>query len=169
MRATGRADLFVTTFTLAAVVACADPVSPPPPGRQVLAPFDGPFSEALIQQNDPSIGCPAHAERGYGFRTAFAWGDVAGADYYAVRFKRTGSQYPAIDVSVQHSSLAQVACNSFVIDANLTGWILSVAAIARRSNSATTDTLWREDREFAFRPCRMPSGRSCSAPPPANP
>ncbi len=75
----------------------------------------------------------------------------------------------ASDDTVNESSLDLVHCNSFVIDANLTGWVWSVAAVAYRANPRTIDTLWSEERSYRFAPCRHADGTKCRTPIPPLP
>jgi hypothetical protein len=148
-----------------AAVACADPLAvPQEPVLTGTVNLIAPSPGALFAQNDPSLGCTSHAKRGYGFRTAFDWEDVEGADRYAVRLKKVGAMYAAIDHSVVDSELDLTWCNAFVIDVNLENWVWSVAAIADRP-SAPPDTLWSETRGYGFQPCRHPDGEPCTAPP----
>lgn len=157
--------LVLVAVTSAAAVACADPVSVPR-----LDPWVGtvnllsPTPGSLFEQNDPNIGCTSHPFRGYGFRTAFDWEDVDGADRYAVRLKKVGAMYAAIDHSVIDSDLDLTWCNAFVIDPNLNNWVWRVAAIADRPGAAP-DTLWSEERTYGFAPCRHPGDVPCTAPP----
>ncbi len=167
MRARGHAQLLVISLALASATACDDSVTDPAPdARGAQAP---PANAVLIAQNDPSIGCTYDRLRGFGFRLVFDWENVEGADHYAVRFKRTESQHAVIDYSVQRTSIDVVFCNSFVIDDNLNNWVLQIAAVALRPDVASVDTLWSEERSYAFRPCRHANRTRCTAPrPPAS-
>ncbi len=155
--------------TLVAALACTDPVSVPR-----LDPWEGsvnlvsPTPGALFVQNDPSIGCSSHPFRGYGFRLAFDWEDVAGADRYAIHLKKVGALYPAIDQSITESGFDFAWCNAFVIDPNLNNWVWRVAAIADHAG-APPDTLWSEERAYGFAPCRHPGDVPCTAPPESPP
>lgn len=155
-------------LTIAALVgiavACADtPVAAPNPNGTVnlLSPAGG----ARFVQNDPALlECPDHPTRGRGFRLAFDWDDVEGADRYAIFLKQKHATYPAINYSVGESEFSGLWCNAFVLDRNLNDWLWRVAAIAHGADSLTGDTLWSEERIYGYEPCRLASGAPCSAP-----
>ena len=153
-------------LTFAAVAACSDPRTAPPDvdlfeGQvKLVAPSNG----SRFAQNDPAIGCAAHPFRGYGFRLAFDWEDVRGAQHYAIHLKHVGSAYPAIDYQITESRFDAAWCNAFVIDSNLDNWIWRVAAISADPSATAPDTLWSEERTHGFQPCRHPDGAPCSAP-----
>jgi hypothetical protein len=147
------------------VTACQEPTTSQPQ-HHVLAgtlALVAPASGAAFKQNDATIGCPAHATRGYGFAMLFDWSDVPGATKYKVFLKHTGSQYAAVDYAVNESIFAATWCNAFVIDANLTNWTWRVAAFAVDSNGALSDTLWSEERTYKFDPCRLADTTPCYA------
>ena len=125
-----------------------------------IAPIDG----ALVSQNDSTIGCEHHPQRGYGFQIQFAWSPVAGDTVagYQVFAKKQTAEYPIIDEwTVTEPSLTYSSCNSFVIDRNLDGWEWKVRV--------ATDTggfgPWSPTAQFAFAPCRHGDGTACWAPP----
>ncbi len=156
----------LSVLGVAAAAACAgsDAVAPPQisawSGTVTLV---APLAGARFVQNDTLIGCPTHATRGSGFRLSFDWGDVERADRYAIHLKRVGALFPVIDQNVYQSQVEFTSCNSFVIDANLDGWVWRVAAIDDRPG-AMPDTLWSEERGYGFQPCRLAGGVPCNAP-----
>jgi hypothetical protein len=157
--------LGAAVLSIAAAAACADPLSVPRvPVLTGTVNLVAPSAGAAFAQNDPSLGCPSHPFRGYGFRTVFDWEDVEGATRYAVRLKHTGSIYAAIDYSVTASELDRTLCNAFVADHNVDNWVWRVAAIADVPDAAP-DTLWSEERLYRFELCRHPDGAPCTAPP----
>ena len=168
MRAKPWTPLLVLTGVVIGA-ACADSATMPPEGPGGTVALISPTTGAQITQNDASLGCPAHATRGYGFRLAFDWDDVTGAARYFVRLKRTGALYPAVDWSVPVSEFEGLWCNAFVTDANLTNWVWRVAAVAHGADSTAADTLWSEERTYSFLPCRISEGVPCTAPPDTSP
>ena len=132
-----------------------------------------PADKGTFAQNDPSIGCPAHPARGYGFRTRFDWADVEGASAYAVVLQHEGSQYPAIVQRVTASEYTQTFCNAFVADFNLEHWTWRVLAFGPAKGAYTGDSasmprdtlLSSTTREYGFAPCRLADGHACWAPP----
>jgi hypothetical protein len=161
MRASPWAPFVVITGVVIGA-ACADSATMPGPGDLVA--LLSPASGAQITQNDPTIGCPYDPESGHGFRLAFDWEDVEGADKYFVRLQRTGSLYPVIHDVIGSSELESVHCQSFVLDRNLTGWVWRVAAVANGDDTLHTDTLWSETRTYEFLPCRLTGDVHCYAP-----
>jgi hypothetical protein len=161
MRVNAWAPLLVLTGVVIGA-ACADSATMPPQGG--LVSLIAPASGAKITQNDPTIGCPYDPESGYGFRLAFDWEDVPGADKYFVRLQRTGSIYPVIHEAIGSSEIETTRCASFVIDRNLTGWVWRVAAVANGTDSLHADTLWSETRNYEFLPCRIAEDVPCYAP-----
>jgi hypothetical protein len=141
----------------------ADTTSTIPP-LALLAPPDG----AVLPQNDSTIGCPYHADRGYGFLIAFDWADAdssLGPVTYHVFVKKASVQYPLVDYTVLESETTVESCNGFVIDSNLSGWLWYARAHDPSGTVvAASDTSW-----FSFEPCRHPDGRMCTAPPGSSP
>ncbi len=124
----------------------------------LLAPADG----MVVPQNDPTIGCPAHPYRGYGFELALDWADVehpSAIQGYELRVKQRDAQFAMIDRVVDRSEYTMLACNSFVIDRNLNDWEWRVRV--RKDDGSTGP--WSV-REFSFEPCRLTNGDPCSAP-----
>lgn len=122
-----------------------------------------PVAGARVAQNDPSIGCPAHPARGYGFRLVLDWDDVqhsSGIERYEVFAQHQGSLYPIADTPTNHSQFVHLSCNGFVIDSNLDDWQWRVRAVAGDGTIGP----WSEG-EFAFEPCRLAAGGPCFAPP----
>ena len=126
----------------------------------LVAPANG----ERFRQNDASLGCSDHETRGYGFRVAFDWRDVSGAAAYKIVFWHTGSQFPAVERVVVESEYAETFCNAFVADFNLDHWVWRVAAVGPANSEAQRDTLWSEQREYGFEPCRLRDTQPCFAP-----
>ena len=122
-----------------------------------------PSEGGLVTQNDPTIACPYHQHRGYGFQIEFDWADAdvaLGPVIYFVHAKKETAQYPILQHMVGESELTFLSCNGFVIDRNLDGWWWYVAALDTLGNVvASSDT-----SHFAFLPCRHDDGRACAAP-----
>lgn len=161
---------FVALGALGAL-ACASDRDPTRPDAvfapvQLLSPVDG----GRFVQNDTTLGCPVHPARGSGFRVAFDWRDVEGAERYRIVFWQRDARFPAIERDVERSEYAEVNCNAFVLDRNADHWIWKVAAVGRivtadSAGGAARDTvLWSEEREFGFTPCRLANGVACHAP-----
>lgn len=155
------------------VVACENPAATTTDARPRL-PTDpsillSPAAGGSFTQNDPTIGCPAHPYRGYGFRVRFDWQDVPEASGYVIVFQHRGSPLSAISLRTQRSEYTETRCNAFVIDANRDQWIWSVYALATVRGDSTgagrDSLLWSTWREYSFEPCRLADGRPCYAPP----
>lgn len=162
-------------FALAAIatLGCASDREPTTPRGEpvVLGPVRllSPAAGGRFVQNDGTLGCTPHPTRGAGFRVAFDWRDVEGAERYRVVFWQRHAQFPAIERDVVASEYEEVSCNAFVADPNVDHWawkVAAIATIAATDSSATPrDTvLWSEEREFGFMPCRLANGDPCNAP-----
>lgn len=164
------ASLATSTFVWIAVLAgCNGEISQTPRTQTQLhgqVSLVSPTNGGRFTQNDASLGCSAHAARGYGFRVAFDWQAVDGAEVYDVVFWHQGSQFPAVKRTVTTTDYEETECNAFVIDSNLDHWVWRVAAISPANVGGARDTLWSEEREYGFEPCRLASGQPCFAPPP---
>lgn len=131
---------------------------------QLLAPING----ALIQQNNPNIGCTLSSEptRGFGFQIVFDWSDVAapnGVAGYDLVAQSQNATLPIVNTFVEGAStFTFTACNSFVDDGNLTGWQWRVRTRDTNGNVGP----WSPFGSFAFAPCRLPDESACSAPAP---
>jgi len=121
-----------------------------------------PTSASLIIQNNPDIGCALSAEptRGYGYRVAFDWADVAGATGYEIFAEHAGAAVPIVNTTTEGSSHTFTSCNSFVVDGNLTGWHWRVRALG----SGDAVGPWSAFVDFAFAPCRLPDQTACHVP-----
>ena len=131
------------------------------PWTQLSGPvhLTAPANGGQFLQNDASIGCADHPTRGRGMRLAFDWEDVPGATRYDIELRHTGSAFPAVRYAVGESSYETVACNAFVIDANLENWAWRVAAVG----ATESDVLWSEERVYRFAPCRLADATPCFA------
>jgi hypothetical protein len=130
---------------------------------KLLSPLEG----ALLPQNNASTVCPVHPTRGSGIRITFDWADprdphgrIAG---YVVFAKSRNAVLPIIDnVFTPASEFTDVRCNTFVIDANLSGWEWKVRTVDTDGNLGA----FSEARSWTFEPCRLVDGSPCSAPVP---
>ena len=164
-----RIPIGVVGGAIATVVACggADGALVEPHLEEpsfLVSPADG----GRFEQNDSTLGCPANATRGYGFRLSFDWRAVEGADRYHISFWQQDAQYPAVWREVTGTEYIETMCNAFVIDRNLENWRWQVIALGPDDSLdvASGDTLtWSEARMFRFAPCRLADGRPCYAPP----
>ena len=173
-----RSRLVLTALALVMLACDREPMPPvidPPDDQPATTPvlLLSPEPAGRFVQNDPTIGCPANANRGYGFRVAFDWADVEGASAYDIIFWQKNARVAAITLRVTTSQHSETRCNAFVIDSNLDDWMWTVKAIARipietDSGVRMRDTiLSSEERVFGFKPCRLADGRPCNAPPAA--
>lgn len=169
--------LLTALLTSFAAAACgrSDSTSPDKPALRESRPLDAtlllsPEDDAVFAQNDPTLGCPANATRGYGFRTSFDWKDVDGAAVYRIIFRQRDARFPAIERTVTTSDFAETRCNAFVADMNREHWSWQVIALGsitvpRDSGTASRDTvLMSTTREYSFAPCRLANGAPCYAP-----
>ena len=122
-----------------------------------------PAPDAIIVQNDPSIGCPAHDTRGYGFRIDFAWRPtpgVAALSGYRLVARHESAINPMIDVRIWDATEhTEVRCNTFTTDQYLDGWSWFGEAFDAKHDPITRS----EARVFSFAPCRLDDGRPCRA------
>jgi len=120
-----------------------------------------PIGDQAISQNDPTIGCPFHPTRGYGFRILFDWTDSSSdvkIEGYTVFAEHEGATFPLVNTFVPDSQFVFKRCNSFVSDPNLEGWRWRVRA---RDVSGTWGE-WSPFASFSFEACRI-DGSACSA------
>ena len=160
-----RTTLVAIGVVVASALACGEQrVDTPSEPAPLLDPsfLISPAIQGRFRQNDPTIGCSAHAARGRGFRLAFDWRDVEGAGAYKIVFWQRQAIYPAIERVVTASEYAETRCQTFVIDRNLNDWVWKVAALG---GSRLNTIVWSEERTFGFEPCRLEDGRPCYAPP----
>lgn len=139
-----------------------------------------PFQDAVIEQNNPNIGCSLLSEggetRGYGFQIVFAWTDAIPTtgtsvdSYELVAVNTELSPPPPLEepIPIVHefidaddgTEFTFTSCNAFVIDANLEGWRWQVRPQLSNENAGS----WSVGT-FSFAPCRLASGAPCNAPP----
>jgi len=134
------------------IVAGVVSAGPPAPPALVLS---SPAADAVIAQNNSSIGCSPDANRGSGFSIAFSW--VAPAIKTVKGYElilQHGTATPALDVRVTTAAYTFTACNAFVIDANLTGWHWQVKTLNNGKKVLATS----EARPLSFAPCRLADG-----------
>ena len=128
-----------------------------PPATPTLI---SPINNATIPQNDPTIGCPSHPTRGFGYLVKFDWTDATsphGIAGYEIFANVRTPQFVAT------SEFTRASCNVFVIDPNLEGWEWRVRARDRRGQLGP----WSAIGLYRFAPCRLADGRPCNAPPEA--
>ena len=141
---------------------CSSPPEPVPDANVSAPVLLTPVDNVMVAQNNPSIGCPFHPFRGYGYRAYFDWTDsdspngIRGCHLYVIQINGI---FPLIDIFVEESEYTDTKCNTFVIDSNLNNWIWSVQA---EDNLGILSPLVED--EFRFQPCRLSSGAVCSAP-----
>ncbi|HXU55739.1 MAG TPA: hypothetical protein VN744_09905 [Casimicrobiaceae bacterium] len=121
-----------------------------------------PAANAVITQNDPTIGCALNPTYGYGYKIRFGWSPttVPNFGHYHLVVQH-GSSPPAIDEDLHHHRLKDLGCGTFVIDSNLSGWHWQVTTFDGNGNLVETSEL----RSFSFAPCRLSSGAACFAGP----
>ena len=133
-----------------------------PPVVKLLAPqLIRPTEGATIPQNDPTIGCPPDETRGFGFQLAFDWTDSSapsGVRGYQLLVRNVRARGPFLTTFVREDSeFTLTACNSVVIDNNLTDWQWRVRAQDNLDNFSD----WSRAEDFQFAPCQLDSGTSC--------
>ena len=134
-----------------------------PPATPTLI---SPINNATIPQNDPTIGCPSHPTRGFGYLVKFDWTDATsphGIAGYEIFAKARTAQFPIVDTFVVPSEFTRASCNVFVIDPNLEGQEWRVRARDTRGQLGP----WSATGLYTFAPCRLADGRPCNAPPEA--
>jgi hypothetical protein len=121
-----------------------------------------PVASAVIAQNDPTIGCLLNSTYGYGFKVRFGWSPttVPNFGHYHLVVQH-GSSPPAIDEDLRRHRFKDLACGTFVIDSNLSGWHWQVTTFDGNGNLVETSEL----RPFSFAPCRLSGGQACFAGP----
>jgi hypothetical protein len=127
--------------------------------------FIAPSANAVIPQNDPTIGCPAASTYGAGFAISFAWKVRLRDGVQAVELlaQRRGAPLAMVHERIgdlDQGSLTFRSCGSFVVDANLAGWYWAIRLIDAQGNAGA----WAES-PFGFAPCRLDGGAACNAPP----
>jgi hypothetical protein len=130
------------------------------PGRsRILVPAHNVCSEPILQ-NNPGIGCPAHATHGSGLQIFFNWTDARaqhGIEGYSIVVKHVNATIPLIDTFVPVSELTYRNCNAFVGDEFLDGWEWTVRAKDTLGNLGP----WSRTGVFSFQPCRLADGTPC--------
>ncbi len=109
-----------------------------------------------VAQNQLDLGCP---HTGYGIRVRFQWEPVKWAKEYHLWVQRTGSPRPWLDMRFPETSYEKKACGSFVVDRNLMGWHWKVEALDAGGQVIGAS----EIRSFYWAPCRLATGKPCSA------
>ena len=140
-------------------------VAPAPPAAPVLL---SPAPAAVIAQNEASVPCDPDSDRGSGFSIRFDWSDVdssAGIRGYHLYVTKTDAVFPLVNTFVTASEYLYLACNSFVIDENLSGWEWSVQAEDLLGNISDAGG----PSSFSFAPCRLADGNACGVASGTNP
>jgi hypothetical protein len=120
-----------------------------------------PAANAVIAQNDPTIGCPSDPTHGSGFELKFTWSRATARNFsYYHLMVQHGASSPIIDDDLRPHRFASVNCGNFVIDSNLSGWHWQVTMFDRKGRLLETSEL----RSFSFAPCRV-NGQVCSSGP----
>jgi hypothetical protein len=117
-----------------------------------------PVANAVIAQNDPTIGCLSDPTHGFGFKLKFGWSPTTFTSFghYHLVVQR-GTAQPIIDDDLRLHRLRSVNCGSFVIDSNLSGWHWQVTTFDFNGQLLETSEL----RNFSFAPCRLSNGQAC--------
>ena len=149
----------IVMFVLASV--SADAHNPPPIGhRSRTITLDNPAADAVIPQNDPTIGCA------FGFIIDFQWTTLRPlrpGDTFTLVLQHIGSTAPALlQEGLTDPSFTLDECNSFVIDSNLSNWYWEVMVVAPDGSVSTTSV----QSPLSFAPCRLSGGQACNAPAP---
>lgn len=148
-----RLALLVLNSATAGLNGCGgSPVAPsrsPAPFVLTAPKLLTPAAGAVIQQNDPSTGCPARPDSAYayGFQIFFSWEpsqSSAGVASYQVYSKHPSAQLAAVDVRVPATQHLERRCNTFT--ANLNGWEWKVQAIDTNGQVSP----WSEIRLYGF-------------------
>ena len=153
----------LAALALALIAAFASPAARAETGPRVPRPV-APIGDATVLQNDLSLGCPPHRDRGAGFGIRFEWTEpaaAAGVSGYDVVAERRGATAPIVERATTTPWLHVKQCNVFIIDANLDGWQWRVRARDRRGRAGE----WSPLATFRFAPCRFADGRPCNARP----
>ena len=117
-----------------------------------------PVANAVITQNDPTIGCSLNPTYGYGYKIRFGWSPttVPNFGHYHLVVQH-GSSPPAIAEDVHSHRFKDLECSTFVIDTNLSGWHWQVTTFDGSGKLVETSEL----RPFSFAPCRLAGGAAC--------
>jgi len=158
---------FLTVVTALVSVICignaAVAKGPPPPPVPVT--LLAPAADAVIVQNDLALAavCPFNPTFGYGFRITFDWTDYqpeSKVKFYTVELHHGASTFfTSLATTGPVSTYDYIACNSFVIDSNLTGWYWEVIVDGKGKVVQNP-----EQRPLSFAPCLLTGGFACNAP-----
>ena len=122
----------------------------PPPANVTTPILLTPINDAIIQQDNPNIGCPFDPTFGFGYRIFFDWTDASspnGINGYYLFVKKMTATIPIVDLFVLDSNYTHTSCNSYIINSNLDGWIWTVQAVDILGNLSSVAT-----GEFKFEP-----------------
>jgi hypothetical protein len=156
----------------AVLVACSDTGTKGPVGFDLTASQDGgtgdhppalihPGQTQRVRQNDPTLGCPFDANRGYGFGVLFVWESLNNPNVgsYHLLVRSSTATLPAVQAVTTESSYQWLACNSFVIDENIRSFTWQVRAVGVNGVLGP----WSEVRRLPFGTCRKADGTPCTA------
>jgi hypothetical protein len=122
-----------------------------------------PAADIVVTQNDPATGCTFNPTYGYGYMITFDWSSskpVVNKQTYTLTLQH-GSNVPIVLDGLTTSTEVLIDCNSFVIDANLSGWHWQVSQVSGSGRVRGVSA----QRAFSFGPCRLSSGQACNAAP----
>lgn len=161
-----RARLFTMLIGLASAGVFAGAALAAPPVKLLT-----PLPNAIIAQNNPSIGCACDLNRGCGFEIIFDWNDYQLTNKFGsftLEAFHAGSALAALrEEGLTASTFTWQACQAFVIDTNLDNWFWEVTAFDKAGNFLN-DSIGSgpgaAQRPFSFAPCRLASGAGCNAP-----
>jgi hypothetical protein len=121
-----------------------------------------PVANAVIAQNDPTIGCPSDPTHGSGYKLKFTWAPptVRNFSHWHLVVQH-GASTPIVDADLRQHRFVSVNCSNFVIDSNLSGWHWQVTRLDANGKVLETSEL----RSFSFAPCRV-NAQVCSSPAP---
>jgi hypothetical protein len=154
------------------VAACSDTRTSEPVGFDLTASQDSdgtgdhppalihPRSGTRVRQNDPTLGCPFDANRGYGFGVLFVWESLNNPNVaaYQLLVQSSTATLPAVQAVTTESSYQWLACNSFVTDENVQSFTWKVRAVGVNGVLGA----WSETRRLPFGYCRKADGTPCS-------
>jgi hypothetical protein len=117
-----------------------------------------PVANAVIAQNDPTIGCGSDPTHGSGFKIKFRWSATTARNFgHYHLLVQHGTDSPIMDDDGHNHRFNYLACGAFVIDSNLSGWHWQVTTFDFNGKLLETSEL----RSFSFAPCRVSGGQAC--------
>jgi hypothetical protein len=119
-----------------------------------------PLPSAVIQQNNPFIGCPNDPTRGYGYRIKFVWSGFKqpNFDHYHLPVQHVGSPVAAVNQNVTIPTFKIKNCNMSVLDSDLANWYWQVTELDSSGNVLAMSV----QSPFSFAACRLSNGQTCA-------